>query len=109
MAQTVRQSLTTATRRAVQGDGTKHTCGTLHVKQLRARGIYSLALTPYQYVAMPIEHPQALWVLVPEYADNPVIGGPPLYVTHDGILAIKDGPTELTTDSLDFTGRYRIA
>jgi hypothetical protein len=74
--------------------------------------IYSLALTPYQYVARAyngVHRATIAWVLVPQNADNVLIGGPALFVTPSGVLSVSDGATEYTTNDLDFTGRYAHA
>lgn len=71
--------------------------------------IYSLALTPYQYVAREyhgVHRATIAWVLVPRNADNALIGGPVLFVTPEGSIGMQDGLSERTTEDLDFTGRY---
>lgn len=81
------------------------------MKQIQEHSIYSLALTPYQYVAHKIqaENVNAEWLLVPEWPYNKLIGGPALYVTLDGRIGTQQGLTERTTADLDFTGRYTDA
>lgn len=68
-------------------------------------GVYSLALTPYQYVAHRVQHEHVSWVLEPTHVDIPRISAPPAYLTHDGSMGIKGGITEYTREDLDFTGR----
>lgn len=84
------------------------------MKQLREGAIYCLGLTPYQYVARRLADDSKYrttegidWVLHPENADNALIGGPVLFVMVDGNIGRKGGITELTTDDLQFTGRYK--
>jgi hypothetical protein len=79
---------------------------------LKDGAIYSLALTPYQYVARKyagVHRATIAWVLVPRNADNALIGGPALFVTPEGTIGMQDGLSDATTNDLDFTGRYADA
>jgi hypothetical protein len=80
------------------------------VKQLRDGGVYSLSLTPYQYTARRytgVHRDTIAWVLVPEFQYSSLICGPALFVAHDGTIGRSEGTTALTTNDLDFTGRYK--
>jgi hypothetical protein len=85
------------------------------MKQLREHGIYSLALTPYQYTARRIpDKPEyratnLAWILLPEWEDKPGICGPVLFVDMDGNIRRLEGKTAATVGNLDFTGRYQDA
>lgn len=85
------------------------------MKQLKEHGIYCLALTSYQYTARRIpakpEYRAAnlAWILMPMYPDHTLLGGPVLFVDASGTILRSQGKTALTTNNLDFTGRYNDA
>lgn len=85
-------------------------CDTIGVgaRVLREGRVYSLALSPYQYIARSytgVYKEQIAWVLVP-VKGTPLITGPVLYVNNVGRIARGEGQTDATTNDLDFTGRY---
>lgn len=79
------------------------------LERLQDGGIYSLALTAYQYTARRHSGPAegVVWLLLPEWPDNPLIGGPVAYILSDGRIGVKEGITAATIADLDFTGRYK--
>lgn len=77
------------------------------MKQLREGAIYSLALTPYQYTARRLGQGQVEWLLLPEWPDNPLIGGPILYVTYSGQIGRSEGLTGMYSNELNRTGRCK--
>lgn len=78
-------------------------------RELKEGGIYSLALSPFQYTARRVDRGNVEWLLIPQWQDIPILCGPLAYVTTDGRIGVHDGITERTTDDLDFTGRYHDA
>lgn len=79
------------------------------MRTLTEGAIYSLSLTPCQYVARRYTGAAPLvWVLVPVRVSqgDPSNDGPPAYVLEDGRIGVHQGITEYTTDDLDFTGRF---
>lgn len=78
-------------------------------RELQEGAIYSLALTPYQYTAKRADQQKygVAWVLLPEWPDNSLIGGPIAFVLPDGRLSVREGPTTYTIEQLNFTGRYK--
>jgi hypothetical protein len=82
-------------------------------KPLQEGAIYSMALTPHQYVARALPSTsrwraaRIAWVLVPHKLDEgSLLSGPILYVDTDGHIGVSGGLTEASVSDLDFTGRY---
>jgi hypothetical protein len=74
-------------------------------KPLIPGGIYSLALTAYQYVAYPLEHDTLTWVFDPTPKGSKLITGPILYLALDGDIYCNGNVTPFTLVDFDFTGR----